>query len=99
MFAVEPFPTPSAASLKFPPSKLATLTPAGATVSSVTEASVAVVLGLFDPSSANTGASFTAVTVTLKFSVNVLTFGFVLEPLSVTVMLMLPVPFALAKVL
>ena len=85
---------------------LSSLPPPGAYASDVNPRLTAVALALSsatdtavsDPA-VRTGASFTAVTVTLKFSVNVLTFGFVLEPLSVTVMLMLPVPFALAKVL
>ena len=45
------------------------------------------------------GASLTALTVTLRLWLSTLTLGAVLDPLSVTVQVMLPIPFASATVL
>ena len=90
--AAEPPLTVSVLSEKRAKKRLVTLSPAGARLSSLTAKRIE------EP--VVTGASLTALTVKVTpWLERVLTFGEVLEPLSITSKLMLPLPLAFATVL
>ena len=86
-----PSVAPLSTSIKLRPVSALIAAPAGLAVSSLTAARLRFPKPV--------GASLTALTVTLRLWLSTLTLGDVPDPLSVTVQVMLPVPFASATVL